>query len=123
LPCVARRGHEPLRALGPAARLGFEFDRRIAHVAADLGVPTQALRRYAHQVEANEDRRRTFELRRANEILKPTSLSLPFHYATRSQIHTDLEEKLLFLFARDDTLAVRLPRHRIGRTRRVSSLS
>lgn len=92
LPCVARRGHEPLRALGPAARLGFEFDRRIAHVAADLGVPTQALRRYAHQVEANEDRRRTFRLRRANEILKPTSLSLPFRYTTRSQIHTDLEE-------------------------------
>jgi hypothetical protein len=100
LPRVARRGHEPLRALGPAARLGFEFDRRIAHVAADLGVPTQALRRYARQVEANEDRRRTFRLRRANEILKPTSLSLPFRYTTRSQIHTDLEEKLFYLFAR-----------------------
>ncbi len=69
----------------------FESGRPIAHVAADLGSPSETLRRYAHQVEADEGlrpdlpssaereeirelRREVFELRRTNEILKAASL-------------------------------------------------
>jgi transposase len=68
-------------------RLVFESGRPIADVAADLGVPSETLRKYVRQVEANEGRRtdlltseereeirklrrEVFELRRANEILK-----------------------------------------------------
>ena len=74
-----------------ATRLVFESGRPIAHVAADLGLPSETLRRYVRQVEANEGRRadlltseereeirklrkENFELRRANEILKAASL-------------------------------------------------
>jgi transposase len=74
-----------------ATRLVFESGRPIAHVAADLGLPSETLRKYVRQVEANEGRRadlltsqereeirklrrENFELRRANEILKAASL-------------------------------------------------
>jgi transposase len=73
------------------ARLVFESGRPIAHVAADLGVPSETLRKYVRQVEANEGRRpdllsreereeirklrrENSELRRANEILKAASV-------------------------------------------------
>ena len=63
----------------------------IAHVARDLGVPGESLRKYVRQVEANEGlrpdlptaaereeikalRKEVFELRRANEILKAASV-------------------------------------------------
>jgi transposase len=62
-----------------------------AHVARDLGVPSETLRRYARQVEADEGRRKSIlssdereeikalrrevaQLRRANEILKAASV-------------------------------------------------
>ena len=74
-----------------ATRLVFESGRPIAHVAADLGLPSETLRKYVRQVEANEGlrpdlptseereeirelRREVFELRRANEILKAASV-------------------------------------------------
>jgi transposase len=77
--------------LDRGARLVFESGRPIAHVAADLGVPSETLRKYLRQVEANEGRRpdlptseereeirelrrEVFELRRANEILKAASV-------------------------------------------------
>ena len=69
----------------------LESGRPIAHVARDLGVPAESLRRYVRQVEANEGlrpdlpsaaereeiralRKEIFELRRANEILKAASV-------------------------------------------------
>ena len=69
----------------------LESGRPIAHVARDLGVPAESLRRYVRQVEANEGlrpdlpsaaereeiralRKEVFELRRANEILKAASV-------------------------------------------------
>ncbi len=69
----------------------FESERPIAHVAADLGLPSETLRKYVRQVEANEGRRTDLlttqereeirqlrrenqELRRANEILRAASL-------------------------------------------------
>jgi transposase len=63
----------------------------IAHVARDLGVPSETLRKYVRQVEADEGlradlptaaereeikalRKEVYELRRANEILKAASV-------------------------------------------------
>ena len=81
----------PLELLERATRLVFESGRPIAHVAADLGLPSETLRKYVRQVEANEGRRsdllsteereeikqlrkEVYELRRANEILKAASV-------------------------------------------------
>lgn len=80
-----------MELLERGTRLVFESGRPIAHVAADLGVPSETLRKYLRQVEANEGRRpdmptseereeirelrrEVFELRRANEILKAASV-------------------------------------------------
>lgn len=81
----------PIELLDRAARLVFESGRPITHVAADLGLPSETLRKYVRQVEADEGRRpdlpsseereeirklraEVFELRRANEILKAASV-------------------------------------------------
>jgi transposase len=81
----------PVELLERATRLVFESGRPIAHVAADLGLPSETLRKYVRQVEANEGlrpdlptaeereeikrlRQENFELRRANEILKAASV-------------------------------------------------
>ena len=71
-------------------RLVFESGRPIAHVARDLGLPPETLRKKVRQAEIGtgrregltceereqirELRRENFELRRANEILKSASL-------------------------------------------------
>jgi transposase len=76
--------------LDRGARLVFESNRPIAHVAADLGVSPETLRRHVRQGEIDTGRREgltseereeikrlkreNFELRRANEILKAASL-------------------------------------------------
>jgi transposase len=68
----------------------FESGRPIAHVAADLGIPSETLRKYVRRVEVDTGRREgltteereeirqlrkeNFELRRANEILKSASV-------------------------------------------------
>jgi len=81
----------PEELLERGTRLVFESGRPVAHVAADLGVPSETLRKYVRQVEANEGRRsdlmttqereeirklrrENVELRRANEILKAASV-------------------------------------------------
>jgi transposase len=80
----------PRELLDRGARLVFESGRPIAHVASDLGVPSETLRKYVRQVEVDEGRREglsseereeikllrkeNFELRRANEILKSASV-------------------------------------------------
>jgi transposase len=88
---MARTRKYPVELLERATRLVFESGRPIAHVAADLGLPSETLRKYVRQVEANEGRRsdlltreereeirklrrENFELRRANEILKAASV-------------------------------------------------
>jgi transposase len=72
-------------------RLVFESGRPIAHVAKDLGLPSETLRKRVRQAEADSGkrtdmltsqereeirklRRENYELRRANEILKSASL-------------------------------------------------
>ncbi len=72
-------------------RLALESGRPIAHVAADLGVGPESLRKRVRQAQADSGqrndllsseereeirklRKENFELRRANEILKSASL-------------------------------------------------
>jgi transposase len=72
-------------------RLALESGRPISHVARDIGLPSETLRKRVRQVEADEGlrpdlpsieereeikklRKENFELRRANEILKAASV-------------------------------------------------
>jgi transposase len=71
-------------------RLVFESGRPISHVARDLGLPAETLRKRVRQAEVDTGRREglsseereeikqlrkeNYELRRANEILKSASL-------------------------------------------------
>ena len=87
---VARGRKYPVELLDRGTRLVFESGRPIAQVAADLGIPSETLRRYVRRVEVDEGRREgltseereeikklrreVFELRRANEILKAASV-------------------------------------------------
>jgi transposase len=88
---MARPRKYPPELLDRGARLVLESGRPIAHVAKDLGVPPETLRRWLRQVEANEGlrpglpsaaereeikalRKEVYELRRANEILKAASV-------------------------------------------------
>jgi transposase len=81
----------PPELLDRGARLVFESGRPIAHVARDLGVPSETLRKHVRRVEADEGlrpdlptavereeikalRKEVYELRRANEILKAASV-------------------------------------------------
>jgi len=88
---MSRPRKYPQELLERGTRVVLESGRPIAHVARDLGVPSESLRRYVRQVEANEGlrpdlptaaereeikalRKEVFELRRANEILKAASV-------------------------------------------------
>src|SRR4051794_30390601 len=88
---MARPRKYPSELLERGARVVIESGRPIAHVARDLGLPSETLRKYVRQLEANEGlrpdlptaaereeikrlRREVFELRRANEILKAASI-------------------------------------------------
>ncbi len=72
-------------------RLAIESGRPIAHVARDIGLPSETLRKRVRQAEADGGlrpdlpssaereeikklRKEVFELRRANEILKAASV-------------------------------------------------
>jgi transposase len=91
---MARLRKYPPELLGRGARVVFESNRPIAHVARDLGVPSETLRKYVRQLEADEGapgdrptttereeikqlRKENYELRRANEILKSASVFSP----------------------------------------------
>ncbi len=88
---MARPRKYPKELLDRGARVVIESNRPIAHVARDLGIPSETLRKYVRQVEADEGlrpdlptaaereeirrlRAENFELRRANEILKTASV-------------------------------------------------
>ena len=87
---MSRSRKYPIELLDRATRLVFESGRPIAHVAADLGIPAETLRKYVRRVEVDSGRREglsseereeikklrreVFDLRRANEILKAASV-------------------------------------------------
>jgi transposase len=88
---MARPRKYPFELLDRGVRLVFESNRPISHVARDLGLPSETLRKYVRQREADEGlrpdlptatereeiktlRKEVYELRRANEILKAASV-------------------------------------------------
>jgi transposase len=81
----------PEELIQRGVRLVLESGRPISHVARDIGLPPETLRKRVRQVEADEGlrpdlpsteereeikklRKENFELRRANEILKAASV-------------------------------------------------
>jgi transposase len=81
----------PQELVDRGVRLVLESGRPIAHIAAELGLPSETLRKRVRQVEADEGlrpdlpstaereqikdlKRENAELRRANEILRAASL-------------------------------------------------
>jgi transposase len=88
---MARPRKYPEELLDRGVRVVVESGRPIAHVARDLGVGAESLRKRVRQAEADSGtradllstqereeirklRREVFELRRANEILKAASV-------------------------------------------------
>lgn len=88
---MSRPRKYPKELLDRGARVVIESNRPIAHVARDLGIPSETLRRHVRQIEADDGlrpdlptsaereeiknlRKEVFELRRANEILKSASV-------------------------------------------------
>jgi len=87
---MARGRKYPEELLERGARMVFDSGRPIAHVARDLGIHPETLRKWVRQTEADEGKRSELlsseererltslerenrELRRANEILKSAS--------------------------------------------------
>ncbi len=88
---MSRPRKYPEELLERGVRLALESERPIAHVAADLGIHPETLRKRVRQAEADSGkrgdlltsqereeirrlRREVFELRRANEVLKAASV-------------------------------------------------
>jgi transposase len=88
---MARPKKYPDELIQRGIRLAMESERPIAHIAADLGMHPETLRRRLRQFEADSGKRpdllasqereeirrlrkENYELRRANEILKSASL-------------------------------------------------
>ena len=88
---MARPKKYPDELIQRGIRLALESGRPIAHVAADLGIHPETLRKRVRQAEADSGSRpdlpttaereeirqlraENFELRRANEILKSASV-------------------------------------------------
>lgn len=87
---MPRQKKYPDELLDRGARMVFDSGRPIAHVARDLGVHHETLRKWVRKTEADEGKRKELlssqereelkalrgevrELRRANEILKSAS--------------------------------------------------
>jgi transposase len=81
----------PEELIERGVRLALESGRPIAHVASDIGLPSETLRKAVRRAEADQGlrpgaptseereeikrlKRENYELRRANEILKAASI-------------------------------------------------
>jgi transposase len=88
---MARPKKYPDELILRAVRIALEGERPIAHIAHDLGIHPETLRKRVRQAEADQGlrpelptseereemrrlRRENYELRRANEILKSASV-------------------------------------------------
>ena len=88
---MSRPRKYPEELIDRGVRLVFESGRPIAHIAAELGLPSETLRKKVRQAEADQGlrpdlpstaereqikelKRENAELRRANEILRAASL-------------------------------------------------
>ena len=84
---MPRQKKYPDELLDRGARMVFDSGRPVAHVARDLGIHHESLRKWVRQAEADAGKRKELlsseelgrlrgevrELRRANEILKSAS--------------------------------------------------
>ncbi len=96
---MPRRQKYPEELYQRGVRLVLESGRPISHIARDIGLPAETLRKRVRRAEADEGlrpdlptseereqikqlKRENFELRRANEILKAASVfgRLRAHY-------------------------------------------
>jgi len=88
---MSRPRKYPDELIQRGVRLALESGRPIAHVARDIGLPPETLRKRVRRAEADQGlrpdlpsseereeikqlRKENFELRRANEILKAASI-------------------------------------------------
>jgi transposase len=88
---MARPKRYPEELIERGVRIALESERPIAHIAADLGIGSETLRKRVRQAEADSGarpellsssereeirrlRKENYELRRANEILKSASV-------------------------------------------------
>jgi transposase len=88
---MSRRQKYPEELYQRGVRLVLESGRPISHIARDIGLPAETLRKRVRQAEADEGlrpdlpssqereqikdlKRENYELRRANEILKAASV-------------------------------------------------
>ena len=88
---MARPKRYPEELIQRGVRIALESERPIAHIAADLGIGSEALRKRVRRAEADSGarpellsssereeirrlRKENYELRRANEILKSASV-------------------------------------------------
>ena len=88
---MSRPRKYPQELVDRGVRLAIESGRPVAHVAAELGLPAETLRKRVRQAEADQGlrpdlpstaereqikelKRENAELRRANEILRAASL-------------------------------------------------
>jgi transposase len=88
---MSRPSKYPPELIERGVRLALESKRPVAHVADDLGIHRETLRKHVREAEADSGergdlltsqereeikklRREVFELRRANEILKSASV-------------------------------------------------
>ena len=88
---MSRPRKYPEELIERGVRLAIESGRPVAHIAKDLGLPSETLRKRVRQAEADGGlrpdlptseereeikklRKEVFELRRANEILKAASV-------------------------------------------------
>jgi transposase len=89
-PAMPRPRKYPKELIERGVRLAIESGRPVAHVAQDIGLPSETLRKAVRQAEADQGlrdapssaereeikalKRENYELRRANEILKAASV-------------------------------------------------
>jgi transposase len=88
---MTRPKRYPEELIQRGVRIALESERPIAHIAADLGIGSETLRKRVRQAEADSGarpkrlsssereeirrlRKENYELRRANEILKSASV-------------------------------------------------
>jgi len=87
---MSRPRKYPEELIERGIRMVFESGRPVSHVAADLGIPSETLRKRVRRAEIDEGRRQglssgereeikklrkeNVELRRSNEILRSASL-------------------------------------------------
>jgi transposase-like protein len=73
LPLGQERGSIPRELLERGTRLVFKSGRPIAHVARDLGIDSETLRKYVRRTEADEGKRKDLLSSQEREEIKQSA--------------------------------------------------